>query len=249
MSNSLSRFYEEYSFEAWVNAAYEVAEITRIYEGLNKYIDPQLIPRLQDSLKGHELFVLDNEDRSGRDFSLELSIAAKFAVSGYEINFGHEADLEVQIDGHTFYVECKRLKSCQQARKRIRHALNQLHKRYVKSPEPSKSRGIFAISIGKTINSELGLLEAVDSVSLGNKAFAHNATFIEKNKMYWQDKVDRRTLGVAVILDAPGMITSEKKLVTCHQVTMNNCILPESKDYDLFLKLAGKVFAKGGNLE
>src|SRR5664279_2798696 len=47
-SNSLSRFYEEYTFETWVNAVYEVAEITRIYEGLNKHIDPQLIPRLQD---------------------------------------------------------------------------------------------------------------------------------------------------------------------------------------------------------
>ncbi|MGZ8946790.1 MAG: hypothetical protein ACXW1W_15370 [Methylococcaceae bacterium] len=243
LANDLDGFFEEYKFEDWVNAAHEVAELVRMYEGLNGQTDPSLVIRLQDSLKGHELFVLDNKDRSGRDFSLELSIAAKFAHRGYEINFGHEADLEVQIAEHTFYVECKRLKSAHQVKKRIKDGLSQLHKRYVKSSEPATARGLLVLSIGKTINSKLGLLEGIDPESLSNKAFAYNAVFIERYRSYWQENVDRRTLGVAVVLDTPGMLKPEKKLVTSHEVTMNNCIPADTQDYKLLLRVAGEVFA------
>ena len=244
LANDLDRFFDEYKFEDWVNATHEVAELVRMYEGLNGQTDPSLVTRLRNSLKGHELFVLDNEDRSGRDFSLELSTAAKFARHGYEINFGHEADLEVQIAEHTFYVECKRLKSTRQVQKRIKHGLSQLHKRYVKSSKPAAARGLLTLSIGKTINSELGLLEGIDPESLCNKAFAHNAAFIERYRSYWQEKVDQRTLGVAVVLDTPGMLKSEKRLVTCHEVTMNDCIPPGTKDYKLLLHVAAEVFSK-----
>lgn len=111
LANSLHDFYEHYSFEEWVNAAHEVAELARIYEGLSQQNDPRLVARLRDALKGQELYVLDSEDRSGRDFSLELSIAAKFARAGYSVDFGHDADLKLVIEGREFYVECKRLKS------------------------------------------------------------------------------------------------------------------------------------------
>lgn len=244
LADNIGGFFDEYKFEEWVNAAHEVAELVRMYEGLSGQADPSLVTRLRNSLKGHELFVLDNEDCSGRDFSLELSIAAKFSRNGYEINFGHEADLEVQIGEHTFYVECKRLKSGRKVQKRIKHGLKQLHKRYVKSAEPVNARGLLALSIGKIINSELGLLEGADPESLGKNAYAYNAEFIERYRSYWQKKVDPRTLGIAVVLDTPGMLKSENKLVTCHEVTMNNCIPVDTHDYKLLLRIAGEVFVK-----
>lgn len=118
-AGTLDSFYEEHSFEAWVNAAHEVSELVRIYEGLDGQINPLLNERLKDSLKGKELYMLDSENRSGRDFSFELVMAAKFSRAGLTVDFGHEADLRVLINGSTFFVECKRLKS----EKRLRQEL------------------------------------------------------------------------------------------------------------------------------
>ncbi len=152
----------------------------RMYEGLNGLTDTSLVARLKKAVKGQELYVHDSENCSGRDFSFELDIAAKFAKTGYKVDFGHDADLMIHMDGGTFFVECKRLKSTRKVNRRIKDGLKQLHQRYVKSEAPTSSRGILALSIGKTVNERLGLLEASNPQDLGNKAFAHNRAFIEK---------------------------------------------------------------------
>lgn len=241
-AGTLETFCNEYSFESFVNAAHEAAEIVRIYEGLGEHSVPSLTIRLKNALKGQELYVLDSENRSGRDFSFELSTAAKFVGAGLTVDFGHDADLKVQIDSFTLFVECKRLKSTKKIQKRIKEGLSQLHKRYVESEQPSNARGLLAISIGKTINARLGLLEGLDYIDLGNKAFSHNRTFVEKYKSYWQDKSDRRTLGVAISLDSPGIIKPEKQLVTCHEVTINNIAHADTQEYKLLYKITHNVF-------
>lgn len=244
LANTLDAFYEEYTYSSWVNAAYEVAELVRIYEGLSIHRDASFVARLHEALKGHELYVLDDNDRSGRDFSLELSIAAKFARAGLSIDFGHDADLKTEIRGVPFYVECKRIKSASKVQRRIKDGLNQLHTRYVKSDSPALARGLLVVSIGKTINSDLGLLEAENPKSLSENAFRHNRAFIEMYKRHWQIKVDRRTLGVAVILDTPGMTTLNKQLVTCHEITVNNSVPINTPDHAFLLQVANQVFLR-----
>lgn len=244
LANNLDAFYEEYTFASWVNAAHEVAELVRIYEGLSVHREASLVSRLREALKGHELYVLDNNDRSGRDFSLELSIAAKFSRAGLSIDFGHDADLKTEIQGSPFYVECKRFKSANKVDQRLKDGLKQLQTRYEKSERPTDARGILVASIGKTINSELGLLEAEDPKALGEKAFRHNRAFIERHKRHWQTKVDRRTLGVAVILDTPGMISRNKQLLTCHEVAINNSVPINTPDHAFLLQMAAQVFPR-----
>ncbi len=243
-AGNLDAFYEEYTFEAWANAAYEVAELVRMYEGLGNQCNSSLVTRLRDALKGHELYVLDAQNRSGRDFSLELVIAAKFARSGYSIDFGHDADIKANLAGFTFYVECKRLKSPRKVQERIKDGLSQLHRRYVKSELPEKARGLLVLSIGKTINPSLGLLEADSPESLGEKAFEYNQAFIEQYRSYWQTKIDKRTLGVAVVHDALGVIKPNNQLTTCHEITVNNCIPSNTADHALLLQVTHQVFPK-----
>ncbi|WKJ90262.1 hypothetical protein QZJ86_19985 [Methylomonas montana] len=242
LADTLNAFYEEYTLETWVNAAHEVAELNRIYDGLNGQSSPELVSRLKDALKGHELYVLDSEHRSGRDFSFELSIAAKFVSAGLVVDFGHEADLRVLLDDFTFFVECKRLKSPHKIQKRIKEGLKQLHKRYVKSENPLNARGMLALSIGKTVNEKLGLLEGRDPNELGQKAFNHNRAFIEKYKSYWQSNPDQRTIGTAVVLDTPGRLIDNKQLATVHEVAMNNCVPTDTMEYQLLLSMAECVF-------
>ena len=243
LSDDLDGFYSEYSFSEWVNAAHETAELVRTYEGLSSYCDLSLIDRIKTSLKGHELYVLDNNDRSGRDFSFELAIAAKFAKKGCAIDFGHDADLKVQIGNGNLYLECKRIKSKKKAQKRIKEGLKQLHKRYVKDEKPTHARGILVISISKMLNYELGLLEGADDKDLGNKAYSYNARFIRDFNRHWQGNVDKRTLGVAVVLDTPGVLKISNQLTTCHEVTLNNSVPPNTSDHSLLLDIATQVFA------
>ena len=121
-----------------------------------------------------------------------------------------------------------------------------MHRRYGKSKNPASARGMLALSIGKTINKKLGLLEAHSQKTLGEKAFTYNRAFIEKYKRYWQIKIDRRTLGVAVVLDTPGVIKSKssQQLQRCHEVTLNNSVPMDSPDYLLLLQISSQVFPK-----
>jgi hypothetical protein len=244
-SKTLPAFLERETFESWVNAVHEVAEISRIFEGLSAQDNKNLIQRLQKSLKGHDKYVLEDNDSSGRDFSFELSVAAKFVRSGYTVDFSHDADVAVDIEQFKFYVECKRLKSENQIEKRISEGLNQLTTRYEGSQNPSLTRGILALSIGKTINADLGLLVAENPMTLADVAFRHNAGFIETYKSCWQMNVDQRTLGVAIILDAPGVIEAEKKLVTCHEITIINSVPVDTDNYALLHRVAHQVFGWG----
>jgi len=241
-SSTLNTFAEEAIFEDWINAVHEVAEITRIFEGLNVQDNKHLVERLKKALKGHEMYALDDKDHSGRDFGLELSVAAKFVRSGYAVDFGHNADIAVDIGCFKFYAECKRLKSELQIEKRISEGLKQLVTRYEGSPHPSLARGILVLSIGKLVNSNLGRLIAKSHVELADAAYRYNVAFINKYKLLWQIGVDSRTLGVAIILDAPGEISTESKLVTCHEITMNNSVPVNTENYEFLLQVAHQIF-------
>lgn len=241
---TLERFADEYSVKEFVNAVYEVAELKRIHEGLCAIEDAQLVARIRDALKGHHLYVGEKPDRSGRDFSLELAVAAKFALRGYEIDFGSRADLRTEIDGYPLYVECKRLKSIKQAVPRIKEGLRQLHKRYGDSRHPKKTRGLLVISIGKAINSDLGLIEADTPEEVGDAAAKHSRAFVDSYKEVWQSDRDSRTLGVAVVLDTPGVILSNGQFTTCHQVTLNNAVPVNSREHELLMSLAQRIFPR-----
>lgn len=243
-NGTLDNFYKEHSFESWVNAAIEVDELVRIYDGLNMVDSIDLSTRLEDSLKGHELYIMDGKDRSGRDFGFELSIASKFVAAGYSVDFGDDADLRLNYNDTTLFVECKRLKSDKKIQKRIKEGIKQLHKRYSSSPDPVNARGILAISIGKVVNQNLGLLEGETFEDLGKKASRYNMAFIEKYKKYWQLHVDQRTLGAVVVLNCPGVVVNNKLLTTIHEVSMNNSVPMQSNEYQLLLNIAKSVFMK-----
>ncbi|GAA4649272.1 hypothetical protein GCM10023116_15460 [Kistimonas scapharcae] len=242
--DDLEKSSDVYSFPVWMNASHEVAELMRIHEGLNNLNDADLVKRLNNSLKGNEFFSEDKANRSGRDIGFELSIASKFAKQNLPIDFGHDADLKVNLPSGDIFVECKRLKSRNQIQKRIKEGLTQLRKRYKTSKHPATSKGILVLSISKVVNSDLGLLEANDDIELGNKAHAICHDFLKKYQTYWQKSRDSRTMGVAIVLDCPGVIKSRNMLVTAHQIVMTNTIPTNSDNYPFFMEIARSVFGK-----
>jgi hypothetical protein len=243
IADKLGSFLEKHSLDDWINAVHESTELVRIHEGLRDANDPSLISRLKSALRGHEMYVLDKDDRSGRDFTFELAVVAKFAKQGFPVNFDSEADVEAVVNGATVYVECKRLKSEKKIEERIKEGVKQLSRRYAASPDPSAVRGILALSIGKVVNSSLTRFQGRDAIELGAKASRCNAAFIERFGHLWQSNPAPQTLGTLVVLDSPGELLLEKKLTTIHEVMLNNCVPSDSARYSELVVIASNVFA------
>lgn len=222
LDNRFDVFDAKYSHAEFVNAAYERSELVNIYTGLQGLADTSLIGRLKDAIKGHELYVMDTADRSGRDFSLELAVAAHFARKGYSIDFDTDADMKVDFGEFHLYVECKRLKSPKKVEHRIKDAIAQLNRRYRLSRESALARGILVVSIGRIINNKLGQIVGKQHADLGIIAGEINRQFIHQYKHLWQKPGrDKRLLGAAVILDAPATVEGSGKLQMLHEVALH----------------------------
>lgn len=243
-SGNVEQLFTEYSFPQWVNAAVESSHVIEIWDGLRKESSESLVDRLRSALRGHELYVLDSDDRSGRDFTFELLVAARFGRSGYRVNFSEAADVEVDFNGALLHVECKRLKSSKQVQKRLKEALKQLHKRYAASAIPSSARGIIGVSISKLVNPSQGVLEGDSPEAISAAASRYVARFINSFQKYWQLGVDRRTLGAVVFLDAPGILLPSKMLWTVNQVGVNNSVPPSSSEYHQLVAIAERALTR-----
>lgn len=136
----------------YLNAHLEAIELIRIKEAFNGSDMDQLTENIKKIRSGQRFRNAIKEDQS-RNFAFELGIASRFVKAGYEVDLGSESDVVVNIEGRKLYVECKRLKSYPQLKKRIIKASDQLKKR-IEKDKSSKSRGLIAINITDIINSE-----------------------------------------------------------------------------------------------
>ena len=215
-------FANHYGRQDFVNAVVERAQIVRIHDGLAQLQDPALINRLKQSMRGTALYVMDHDDRSGRDFSLELDILAGFARAGYQIDFNSAADIKASRAKLPDFVECKRLKSENSIPENIRKGLKQLKNRYKSATNPDECRGLLVLSIGKIINPNFGVLEGRTVDELANMCAQHVDYFANRHRHYWNHQgVDHRTLGVAIILDAPGQVGDSGPLYSMHEAAID----------------------------
>ena len=95
-TDSLSDIENNVKFPEFVNSAQEAEEVISIYRGLSQVASDLFQDRLVKILKGTEFRVDEINDSHGRDIAFELLIAAKFAKSGFPVDFGTEADLKVE---------------------------------------------------------------------------------------------------------------------------------------------------------
>ena len=109
-------------------------------------------------------------------------------------------------------------------------------------------RGLLVLSVSKIININFGILDVESVESLAHTLSAYNKRFIKDYSSYWQRHPEKRTLGVAVILDTPAIVKSSNLLTTCHDVALNNAIPVSSPDYRLLLGIAQDVFSGGAPL-
>jgi hypothetical protein len=242
LSNNLDAYSKKYTTMDFINAIVEREQLARIYNGLGGLGEPKLIDRLKKASRGHALFVMDSNDRSGRDFSLELDVAAKFARNGYDLDFGHDADVKASRDGLCVFVECKRLKSENNIRENIKKGLKQLKNRYKTADSPADCRGLLALSIGKVVNPDFGFLLGLDVADISAQCKRHADAFLSKYSRYWlYEGIDHRSVGVAMLMDAPGKTTERDIPFSLHEIAISNIARPASPNYAQLMEIC-KVF-------
>lgn len=182
-------------FHSFLNAHSEITEIIRIYNDVSKSEQYDYIDQLKKVTSGQP-FRNNTANDNSRDFAFELTMAARFIRSGFEVNLNQLADVVAKReDTPQIYVECKRIKSLSKVAKNIKKANEQLKRRLAR--ENSKlPRGLVAINVNDLINPNSNMF-VVDSIERLQNFNSENLNqFVIDHEMEFNTKKFNKVLGV-----------------------------------------------------
>ncbi len=226
------------NFANQVTSLSEATEIIRIHRGLAALYSSGLRGKLQVVLSGQDGRPSVSDFDPGRDTAFELLLASRCHRAGLQVEIGAVADLVILLNNAELFVECKRLKSNEKIRKRIKNAMKQLHRRYKTARNPLTARGIVALSITDSSNPEHGLMIGHTMEEVSAKVQRHVDHFVTQHQSLWHQVEDKRTIGILVELSTPSVVESENLLTTCHEVAINNSCPQGTPDMALLKEFA-----------
>jgi hypothetical protein len=180
------------------NVLFESAQWREIYRSLAPRADAAVTEKLRTFVKGPNASSAENVKTSSNDarnVAFELSIAGRLMSSGFEVDFTPRPDLVAFHRGYSVFIECKRLQSGNQLRKRIREAHRALDRR---CREGIASRGLVALSVSKVLNPKSGLLDVHDAGELDRQLQAMMDRFVVANGAKWSSPPSAFILGAIV---------------------------------------------------
>ncbi|WP_146064614.1 hypothetical protein [Billgrantia desiderata] len=134
----------------------EVHELMWIMKGLQTHTPLGVQEKLETVVGGRDFAALDRDSRS-RDAQFELRIASYFCQSGFEVDMSTDTDIIASTGKFRFFIECKRIGSETQLRKRLSEARSQLRKRMPKNDGARIVMGCIAADVTKMAFSHNGL--------------------------------------------------------------------------------------------
>jgi hypothetical protein len=255
-TNSLEELLEKESVEDLENSLREASQIVLIYRGLSKFSDPGLTADIKKFTAGpaYEKDEKPNhKNHQPRDTEFELSLAAYFSASGFDLDLRSKAESKADLsilDGTTrLFLECKRPTSAESVEGNVHKALKQLTKRYNAS-EDATVRGLAALSITKIINPKQKRFVVKSPNHLSRQLVLLTKQFIRNHSRCWRTNLDIRTLGVLVYFQTAVEIQSEGLLTVCRQITIDNITLThplEQRRDDLYVNDIGNRLNRGLN--
>lgn len=237
----MTEYKQKEFFSTYVNLVYEVQELFSIYEGLSTLNDSAVSGKLKQFIKGPDVVTKENPNRStnqARNIAFELLIASKLYTSGFEIDFGTDADLCFSYNGKRIFVECKRPQFNHQVNSNLKGAFKQLKNRYSGYPYDKNVFGVAALSVSKILNPDLDILVSKTASSM--HTYIEKLLFdfhVENNKRYLRTN-DERTIGLIVYFSTPVSIEDENIIAHSHIFDLTNCCDPKSKNYKYIKEIA-----------
>jgi hypothetical protein len=201
--------------EAILHSMHEASELISVYRGLSSHSCGALAPKLKEMASGPKYGEQENPATSSnraRNTAFELITAARLLAAGYEIDITTEADIIARRNEKILYIECKRPQSPTGVNSNLKGALKQLERRYQESVDPSKVRGIVALSINKAVPPAAQILHAITNLSAGRTLAGAVENFQNEHSRRFRNVEDRKTIGLMFDFSAPIVLRTERML-------------------------------------
>ena len=188
-------------FYIFMQSATEACQIIRIWNTFKGGDHKGLRERVKEIMKGKSLRPeaikknsKNNSDDPARDFSFELNIASRFLKSGYDIDLTEECDVVVDLNGKKLYVECKRIKSSKQLKKRVKSASEQITRRI--GANRNKKYGLVALDVTDILIPD-GTVTITSSLASFNHRIKRLVTdYAKENSEILSKNITRDVIGV-----------------------------------------------------
>lgn len=143
-------------FDRFLYTLREVHELLLIKQGLDLQ-EPAGCAELLRIIVGGSAFAKDDRDRRARNHQLELRIASYFIQKGHSVDLSLDTDLVATMPFGHLHVECKRIASPKQVKKRIKEAARQLRTRVGKERLSCHEYGLAVFDVTRLAYSHEGL--------------------------------------------------------------------------------------------
>jgi len=145
-------------------------------------------------------------------------MAAQFRAAGIPLKFVEPADAIITVDNIKCFVKCKRIQTEKALEEPVRQASSQIEKR-LNQEISAKPRGLIAIDISKTVNTDGTLYFSTPSADYLSRWIDSNLeAFLTRNRTKLTSHLDPRVCGVLLYLRTPAVIEDEELLTNFHRL-------------------------------
>jgi len=236
------------NFRNYVIAQGEVTELIRIRKWLDSVDSDDYLNQLKKVTSGKPFSSQATADPA-RDFTFELSIAARFLAAGYPVDVTGMADTIAHVGPYKIYVECKRVQSPSKVLKRIKEAQKQIGVR-LSADASSKSRGLVACKISEVLNPTLNIPIYTNAMKFRIESENSLKAYIRENEENLKKHTAKKQLGVLFENNLNGVVYDEEslnpepKIINCRGATFYYHNLG-SEDKHLVHNMAPKLANQG----
>jgi hypothetical protein len=200
-------------YRQYTAAFFDVQELLTIYTGFkNVTINEEIRNRLDVYASGPTNIYDENPQNSStrnRNIGFELYLSSRLQLAGYPIIFSPSGDIELSIDKHNVYIECKRPFNEKKLMENVDKAIKQL---IIRRSNSTLAKTFVAISISKFSNLDHDTLRIKDRDSMFMSVKGLFEEFLERNRNAWELCSKNDITGAIVLFQVPCDIESEYKL-------------------------------------
>lgn len=211
----------------------EAAELRRLYKALSFFADRPLEPKLHELVRRAGVEAeehLRNGTENPRDLGLEVTLAARLAASGFDVEVDNEGLFETNVGGRSIVFDCTRLSNSRDIGARIREAQKRLAERCARRGE---ARGIVALAISRMDELQLDFLTSPDPMQLSRRLEHGIDAFFERFAHLWARPLDPSLIGVWVYVSRPVLVGVTNRLVYAQRFALESVPFIHDEDDDL----------------
>jgi hypothetical protein len=245
---------EKIDFPKQADSFHDASELVLVHQQLSEYDCPAFRQTLAQAVKGPTSLAAERpQSGDARNKVFELVMAAQFRAAGIPVEFAAPAagspikfvgpaDAIITVDNVKCFVECKRIQTENALRDRVHQASSQIRNR-LNQQASAKPRGLIAIDISKTVNTDGTLYFSAPSADyLARWVDDQLAGFLSRNRTELTSGLDPRVCAVLLYLRTPAVIESEERLANFRRLFTVRTAANDELNKRVYVKLVNQLW-------